>query len=273
MNSPGPSITIGSLFAGIGGLELGLEWAGLGPTVWQVEQSEYCRQVLAKHWPDVARYDDVCTVGAGSLAAVDLICGGFPCQDVSAAGKGAGLSGDRSGLWYEFLRIVRELRPRVVVVENVASGAARWVDAVRADLAGADYDSLPVPLSAADCGAWHRRARVFIVAADAESIKGCRLSEREGEEVSEPGSDSQHAADAPSNGIQGLRDRGPGADAEHTGGDGGYWAAEPAVGRVALRVPHRVDRLRALGNCVVPQCAQVVGEVIKQLLAMEPAQR
>jgi DNA (cytosine-5)-methyltransferase 1 len=100
----------------------------------------------------------------GGLAAVDLICGGFPCQDVSSAGKRAGLTGARSGLWYEYRRLVSELSPSWVVVENVASGAKLWVDFVRADLAELGYDSLPIPLSAQDVGAPHRRERIFIVA-------------------------------------------------------------------------------------------------------------
>lgn len=116
-------MTIGSLFAGIGGLELGLERAGLGPVVWQVEIDPYCRSVLARHWPNAVRYPDVQRVGSANLSPVDIICGGFPCQDVSGAGKGAGLAvGTRSGLWYEYRRIVAELAPRVVVAENVASG-------------------------------------------------------------------------------------------------------------------------------------------------------
>jgi DNA (cytosine-5)-methyltransferase 1 len=116
---------IGSLFSGIGGLELGLEWSGVGHTVWQVEREPFCRAVLAKHWPAAERFDDVRTVGKANLAPVDLICGGFPCQDVSSAGKGAGLAGERSGLWREFARILGELQPGWVVVENVAGGAAK----------------------------------------------------------------------------------------------------------------------------------------------------
>ena len=96
------SFTIGSLFSGIGGLELGLELAGVGHTVWQVECDPFCRQVLAKHWPKTERFDDVRNVGKHNLKYVDVICGGFPCQDISYAGKGAGLAGKRSGLWYEY---------------------------------------------------------------------------------------------------------------------------------------------------------------------------
>jgi C-5 cytosine-specific DNA methylase len=121
-------LTIGSLFSGIGGLDLGLERAGLGPVLFQVEIDPFCRAVLAKHWPKALRHDDVRTVGrTATLPRVDLLCGGFPCQDVSGAGKGAGLEGERSGLWFEFHRIVAATLPRFVVVENVASGKGRYL--------------------------------------------------------------------------------------------------------------------------------------------------
>lgn len=155
---------IGLVFSGVGGFELGLEWSGLGHTVWQVEQNEFCRRVLARHWPDTERFVDVRKVGAAELEPVDLICGGFPCTDISSAGKGAGLAGERSGLWFEYLRVIDELKPEWVVVENVASGAGKWVDAVCAALVERGYETLPVPLSAADVGAPHLRRRIFIVA-------------------------------------------------------------------------------------------------------------
>ena len=126
------TLTIGSLFSGIGGLELGLECAlrdgGFSvETAWQCEQDEWCRGILARHWPHAVRHDDVRNVGAVPRSQyagyVDLLCGGFPCQDLSYAGNGAGLAGERSGLWGEFARIVRELRPRVVVVEATEPGS------------------------------------------------------------------------------------------------------------------------------------------------------
>ena len=111
----------GSLFCGIGGFDLGLERAGM-QCAWQVEIDPYAQKVLAKHWPDVRRHADVCTFPPEEGDwEVDVICGGFPCQDISYAGKGAGLAGARSGLWYEFARIIGQLRPRYVVVENVAA--------------------------------------------------------------------------------------------------------------------------------------------------------
>src|SRR5437867_1919588 len=102
------TLTFGSLFAGIGGFDLGLERAGFRPR-WQVELDEFCRSVLARHWPDVPRYDDVRTVT--DLEPVDLVCGGFPCQDIARVGRKAGIEGPKSGLWAEFHRVVRELRP------------------------------------------------------------------------------------------------------------------------------------------------------------------
>ncbi len=235
------SLRIGSLFSGIGGLELGLEWAGLGHTVWQVEQNPYCRDVLTRHWPEAERHNDVREVGKRNLAAVDIICGGFPCQDVSSAGKRAGLGGTRSGLWYEFARILDECYPAWVVVENVRSGAAKWVDAVRGDLERIGYATLPIPLSAADVGAPHRRDRVFVVGAlahaNSDGIRDehGRASRTNGESTAQP--------------------------ARHSG-----WAAEPGVARVVHGLSGRVDREKALGNSVVPQCAEVVGHVIKQLM-------
>ncbi len=156
---------IGSLFSGIGGLEYGLERAGIGEVIWQVENEPYCRRVLEKHWPTVDRgVSDVKVAGKANLTPVDLICGGFPCQDVSSAGKGEGLSGAKSGLWYEYKRIVEEMQPTWVVVENVASGAKRWLPHVRRDLHMLGYRTRAYALSAADVGAPHLRRRIFVVA-------------------------------------------------------------------------------------------------------------
>lgn len=156
---------IGSLFSGIGGLELGLERAGLGPVVWQVEQDAFCRAVLAKHWPGVDRsISDVRNVAASALPRPQLLCGGFPCQDVSGAGKGAGLAGERSGLWFVFRDVVEAFRPSGVVVENVASGKSRWLCQVRSDLHALGYRTRAVQISAANVGAPHLRERVFVLA-------------------------------------------------------------------------------------------------------------
>jgi DNA (cytosine-5)-methyltransferase 1 len=153
---------IGSLFSGIGGLELGLERAGVGEVVWQCEIDPFCRAVLAKHWPNVERFEDV--TEEREYPAVDLICGGFPCQDVSSAGKGAGLAGEKSGLWYQFARIVEAAGPQFVIVENVTSGKKRWLPQVRQSLHLLGYRTRAFGISAADVGAPHLRRRVFVVA-------------------------------------------------------------------------------------------------------------
>ena len=173
-------LTIGSLFAGVGGLELGLEWAGLGPVLWQVEIDPFARGVLAMHWPDATRFDDVTKVRGADLLSVDLLCGGFPCTDVSVAGHGAGLAGEQSGLWYEYARLVREIVPRFVVVENVAALVARGLDEVVGDLERAGYCVHGRIIAASDVGAPHRRERVFVVAyRDGERREGVAPRDRE----------------------------------------------------------------------------------------------
>ena len=158
-----PMFTFGSLFSGIGGLDLGLERAGMR-CAWQVEIDDYATKVLAKHWPDVTRFRDVRECGEHNLAPVDLVAGGFPCQDISDAGKQAGIEGERSGLWAHFYRIICELRPRYVIVENVAALLHRGMGRVLGDLAACGYDAEWQILSAESVGAPHLRERVFIVA-------------------------------------------------------------------------------------------------------------
>ncbi len=157
------SLTIGSLFSGIGGLELGLERAGLGPVVWQAENDEYCRGELEKHWPTAGRFHDVRFIDK-TAPRVDLICGGFPCTDISVAGKRLGIEGPQSGLWSEFARIIGVLRPRIVVVENVSALIVRGVERVLGDLATLGYDAIWDCIPAAAVGAPHRRDRFFLVA-------------------------------------------------------------------------------------------------------------
>lgn len=162
-------VTIGSLYSGIAGLELGLlaafaESAIPATVSWQVEIDPFCQRVLRQHFPEVHKFNDVKNVQ--NPPPVDIICGGFMCTDVSSAGKGAGLAeGTRSGeTWRHFRRIVTELQPRAVVVENVASGAKRWLPSIVQDLRAAGYRPFAVPIGARDVGAPHRRLRVFVVA-------------------------------------------------------------------------------------------------------------
>jgi len=256
---------IGSLFSGIGGLELGLERAGVGHTVWQVEKDSFCRRVLAKHWPSVERYEDVREVGSASLSMVDVICGGFPCQDVSGAGKDAGLAGARSGLWYEYRRIVSETRPRFVVVENVASGARRWLPHVRRDLHVLGYRTRAFSLSAFAVGAPHLRRRVFVLAANAERVKLRTNSgwEEKSHSVITDARSRGLAADA--HGVRELQSQGSKRQQWRWSRNGSGWQAQPPVCGVDDGPARRLDRarrLKALGNAVVPQCAEVIGRIL-----------
>lgn len=161
------------LFSGIGGFSLGLNRAGF-ETVAFCEIDPWCRRVLAKHWTGVPAYDDIRDLSAARLRAdgierIDAICGGFPCQDVSLAGKGAGLEGERSGLWREYARLLGELRPRYAIVENVGALRARGLAAVLADLAALGFDAEWHAIPAAAVGAPHLRDRVWIIAATADA--------------------------------------------------------------------------------------------------------
>lgn len=151
-----------SLFSGIGGLDLAAHWVGFRPAAF-VERDGFCQKVLAKHWPGTPIFDDVRTFNAAQFLGITLIIGGFPCQDISAAGKGAGLQGERSGLWFEYLRIIKECRPRFVVAENVFALLGRGLDRVLCDLEEAGYAVEALSVAASDLGAPHQRKRWFIV--------------------------------------------------------------------------------------------------------------
>jgi len=152
------------LFSGIGGMSLGLERAGM-TTVAFCEIDPFCRAVLRKHWPRVPIHEDITRLsGEQYRGAVDLVCGGFPCQDLSVAGKGAGLTGDRSGLWFEMLRVVSEVRPRWVLAENVPALLSRGIDVVLEGLEKQGYTCWPFVVGADDVGAPHRRKRIWLIA-------------------------------------------------------------------------------------------------------------
>jgi DNA (cytosine-5)-methyltransferase 1 len=237
------ALTHGSLFAGIGGFDLGFERAGM-KSVWQVEIDPFCRKVLEKHFPHAERFHDVRQVGAGNLVRVDVISGGFPCQDISSAGRRAGIAeGTRSGLWFEYRRIIGELRPKVVVVENVAALLERGMGRVIGDLADLGYDAEWATVPACLFRAPHCRERVWIVAY--------------------PQSD----------GFQGrlLQDEAQGFLPEvsltrnWTSGPFSHWKeflAEPSLCGMADGFPNRVAELTALGNAIVPQIAEWIGRRI-----------
>jgi len=232
-------LTVGSLFAGIGGFDLGFERAGFD-IKWQVEIDPFCQRVLAQHWPDVPRYGDVRTIER--LPRVDVVVGGFPCQDISFAGNGAGLAGERSGLWGEFDRIVGLVRPRYTVVENVAALTVRGLGRVLSDLATRGFDAEWACLPACAFGAPHTRRRVFIVAY-ANCLNG------------RPGfRDSITRAFRPLQTFDSFEDSRAGYRAR---------MADPsALYRDADGVPNRLERNRAIGNSVHPAIAEWIAERI-----------
>lgn len=238
------ALTVGSLFSGIGGLELGLERAGM-QTKWQVELDDYATKILERHWPTVTRYRDVRDVGGHNyyrrLQPVDVICGGFPCQDISLSGSGAGIDGARSGLWSEFARIICELRPRYAVVENVPALLGRGMGRVLGDLAALGYDAEWSVLSACALGAPHTRERLFIVAYPVQKRGASRV-------IGQNRNASTQRGTSRGGSTQGAA--APGGFDQVSG----WWQAEPRVARVADGVSRRMDRLAALGNASTPSC-------------------
>lgn len=261
------TLTFGSLFAGIGGFDLGFERAGM-VCKWQVEIDDYATRVLEKHWPGVHRERDIRECGSHNLERVDVICGGFPCQDISYAGLGAGLDGERSGLFFEAVRLVRQLQPRFVVLENVAALLTRGLDRVLGTLAAIGFDAEWHCIPAAAVGAPHIRDRVFVLAYSAsERFREARKhSKRQKKWI---GCSCEILANANSK----RRNKRRRDNCQHDGSFASagskldfsraeWWQSEPAVGRVANGIPARVDRLRCLGNAVVPQVAEYIGRRI-----------
>ena len=308
------------LFSGIGGFSLGLERTGGFETVAFCEIEPFPRAVLKEHWPDVPCYEDVRTLTANQLRSdgisVDVICGGFPCQDISYAGGGAGMEGARSGLWSEIARLVGELRPQYVIVENVSALLSRGLGRVLGDLAEIGYDAEWHCIPASAVGAPHIRDRIWIIAypqhSDTDSAGPHRApiyqhlsTELRNQQERESGSVCEDVADAAfmfrdggelygkhsqsqvsklgdsggetnvadaisprlsdnrgrckAEGGQGIRTF---SRSGRLGGRNHDWRTEPDVGRVAHGVPARVDRLKGLGNAVVPQIPEMIGRAI-----------
>ena len=255
------------LFSGIGGFALGAYWAGLRfDGHYFSEVDNYAIRVYQQRFPDAIGLGDIRKIRGQDLPKGDWItCGGFPCQDISVAGKGAGLEGERSGLWFEYARLIGEIRPCYAVMENVGALSFRGLDTVLGSLAEIGYDAEWCDIRASDVGAPHKRERIWIVAYPA-SRKSRESPERKGREgFSGGGKEVDAPANTPNGGnvrrdgqlepTQGQvrLDRG---SAEN--GRGQWWATEPDVGRVANGVPSRVDRLKCLGNSIVPQIAELI---------------
>ncbi len=235
-------VNVLDLFSGIGGFSLGLERAGMR-TVAFCEIDPFCQRVLAKHWPGVPIFDDIRKlkgphligrVNGSLITTVDVICGGFPCQDISAAGNLAGIDGGRSGLWSEYARIIRELRPRHVIVENVSDLRSRGLGNVLGDLESLGFDAEwhCIPASAVDLP--HARERIWIVAhcyGLRKLQQGWGLREKRGR----------------------YRNRSEAIDWVLSGG---------GILRSNDGVPAGLDRIAALGNAVVPQIPEIIGRAI-----------
>lgn len=233
---------VGSLFSGVGCGDLGLEWAGFEHS-WFCEVNEYARKVLALRWPDTPIYDDITAVDFTAVEPVDLLAGGFPCQDISVAGKGAGIKGERSGLWSEFARAIDEIRPGYALIENSPALVNRGLDVVLSDLAALGYDAEWHCIPASGFGAPHERDRVWIVAyAQGEGLAVAARRERCWREKRLPG----------------LKCR-----CLFSGGEAKNWAVEPRLGRMVDGYPGRVDRIRGIGNGQVPHCTYFIGRLIQ----------
>lgn len=248
-----PRLNVLSLFAGIGGLELGLERAGMS-TVGQVEIDPYCQQVLARHWPKVARHDDVLSFPnwwqSEIRPQVDVICGGFPCQPFSLAGHQLGVNDER-WLWPAFAAAIRAVRPSYVLLENVSALVrdGRAFGAVLSDLYRLGFDAEWATLRASDYGAPHNRERVYVLAYPA-SVDG----------IARSGMGASRVGRAPiaARGLSGL-------DASARRESARAWLErEPRVDRLVDGIPDQSQRLKAAGNAVVPAVSEHIGRLIIQ---------
>ena len=237
------TLTVGSLFSGIGGLDLGLERAGM-EVIWQSEIDPYACRVLKKHWPEVVNHGDIKAINWGNVVRPDVICGGYPCQPFSTAGKRGGQQDPRH-LWPWVRTAISELRPQYAVLENVRGHLSLGGLSVIGELATIGYDAEWRVISAASVGAPHRRERLFIVAyPHSKGLERCSGLQERSKEFSRFnifGSSSQRHQER----------------AQRS-----WWESEPNVGRVANGIPNRVDRLKGLGNAVVPQVAEVIGRLV-----------
>ena len=294
------------LFSGIGGFALGLEAAGFETAAF-CEIDPYAQKVLKKNWPGVPIYDDVRRITADRLVSdgvgVDVITGGFPCQDISTAGRQAGIDGERSGLWSECSRLLGDIRPRYAIFENVTNlltgDGGDWFKRVLWDISSVGYDAEWHCIPASAIGAHHHRDRIWIVAypnSDSQSgvalnageihppslftypssggvrqkqepraeCEGATLPELNGEAQLLADSDSERRCSRDSK-RQDAGDAGKSPILTRDDIRGvGPWDAEPNVGRVANGVPARSHRLRCLGNAVVPQIPELIGRQIME---------
>lgn len=267
------TLTVGSLFSGIGGFDLGLERAGM-KVIWQSEIDAFACKVLKKHWPDVPNLGDINKIDWTNIERPDVICGGYPCQPFSTAGKRGGATDPRH-LWPAMFNAICLLRPRYALMENVRGHLSMGFDQVLGDLASVGFDAEWQVIPAAAVGAPHKRDRVFIVAYPNDARVGTQRREvqrekssgeqkrevvaryvfsRRGAEMADTNSRRQQKCDAQI-GVVSIIGKSSQRNSD-------WWQTEPSVGRVANGVSDRVDRLRGLGNAIVPQVAELVGALV-----------
>lgn len=262
----GGKLRVLDLFSGIGGFSLGLERTGGFETVAFCEIEPFPRRVLAKQWPGVPCYEDVRELTAERLRrdgidGIDVITGGFPCQDISVAGRGIGIEGERSGLWSEIARLTRELRPSFVIVENSPALLSRGLGKVLGDLASLGYDAEWECIPAASVGAPHIRDRIWLLAYPGQELRqnvrghlglSDVLPRRDHRDATEWGEDRELAPLVP-----GVDPRTP-AD---------WWLHQSRVDRTADGLPGQLDRVGACGNAVVPIIPELIGRAILEAKA------
>ena len=266
------------LFSGIGGFSLGLERSGGFETVAFCEIEEYPRRVLAKHWPKVPIYGDIRGLTADTLRrdgiGVDAICGGFPCQDISTAGLGAGLAGERSGLWSHYRRLIGELRPKIVIVENVSALLSNGMGTVLGNLAALGYDCWWDSIPACALGAPHERDRVWIVAHPHQDGESPFAFHAKVETSPDHGYTDEtrrkNVKGGPGSTRQARRARREVPVANDAGRWASVWQDESPLVRVVHGVSAEVDSVAALGNSVVPQIPEMIGHAIQKVLAGHP---
>ena len=280
------------LFSGIGGFSLGLEATGGFETKAFCDIEKYPRQVLQKHWPHVKQYEDIKELNyerlkADGIDSIDIITGGYPCQPFSIAGRQKGEQDPRH-LWPEYFRLVKELRPTWVIGENVSGHIKLGLDTVIEDLESEDYSVRPFSISASSIGANHQRERIWILAHSRRSqwpraeLRGENENEtREGNANQHQRSSSPSSSDVANTNDERLQrqwqsrnqftprfnsSRESSEEGQRTMGQG-WWESEPNMGRVAHGVPKRVDRLKSLGNSLIPQIPYYIGKTILEVMA------
>ena len=270
------TLTVGSLFSGIGGFDLGLERAGM-KVIWQSEIDEFASKVLKKHWPNVPNLGDITKVDWTNIERPDVICGGYPCQPFSTAGKRGGATDPRH-LWPAMFNAICLLRPRYALMENVRGHLSMGFGDVLADLASIGFDAEWQVIPAASVGAPHKRDRVFIVAnTKSEQSNGRQPTNNNSQSrkkrlqkqirtsnTNVANTKGSAGRISQSHNLQKVFKQAPkfreSDSTTRTVSD--WWKVEPNVGRVANGVPDRVDRLKGLGNAIVPQVAELVGALV-----------